>query len=180
MRHDDHQRIKTIFMEALGLDPAQRSHLLRERCADDPELRAEVEALLSFHETGSGILDGDPDFGSLDLPTPPDRPRYEPGEALVGSDIGPYRLRTFLGHGGMGLVYLAEQQQPVQRRVALKIVKSDSETAEILARFEAERQVLALMDHPCIAGIHEAGSTARGAPLLHHGTRAGNSAARVL
>ncbi len=166
MVHDFHQRVKTIFMEALELEPARRHHLLRERCAGDSALRSEVESLLSFHETETGILDAAPNFDALNLPAPPPRSGQQPGHSLVGSEIGSYHLKEFLGEGGMGLVFLAEQREPVQRKVALKILKSDSETAEILARFEAERQVLTLMDHPCIARIHEAGATEQGRPFF--------------
>ncbi|MFH1573631.1 MAG: serine/threonine-protein kinase, partial [Acidobacteriota bacterium] len=166
MSHDFHQLVKSVFMEALVLEPEQRRHFLRERCADNPDLRSEVESLLSFHETATGILDKSPDFHAFDLPEPPARMKYEPGQSLVGTEIGPYRLREFLGQGGMGLVYLATQREPVHRSVALKIVKSDSETVEVLARFEAERQVLAQLEHPCIARIYEAGATAEGRPYF--------------
>ena len=83
--------------------------------------------------------------------------------------IGPYRIVTVLGEGGMGVVYLAEQEQPIRRRVALKVIKLGMDTREVIARFEAERQALALMDHPNIARVLDAGATGRGPAVLRDG-----------
>ncbi len=83
-----------------------------------------------------------------------------------GSRIGPYLLLDILGEGGMGIVYLAEQKQPIRRRVAFKVIKPGMDSARIIARFEAERQALALLDHPNIARIHDAGTTASGRPYF--------------
>src|ERR1700677_3706240 len=91
------------------------------------------------------------------------------GEALperVGSVIGPYKLLQQIGEGGFGVVYMAEQEQPVRRRVALKIIKPGMDTAQVIARFESERQALALMDHPNIAKVLEAGTTEAGRPFF--------------
>src|ERR1700730_8353082 len=81
-------------------------------------------------------------------------------EAAVGTVIGPYHLLQLIGQGGMGEVWLAEQRQPVRRRVAIKLIKAGMDTREVVARFESERQALALMDHPAIAKVFDAGSTA--------------------
>src|SRR5207244_12250371 len=85
---------------------------------------------------------------------------------LVGSTIGPYKLLQKLGEGGMGTVYVAEQEQPVKRRVALKVIKAGMDSAQVIARFEQERQALALMDHPHIAKVLDAGATATGRPYF--------------
>ncbi|MFH1844154.1 MAG: serine/threonine-protein kinase [bacterium] len=160
------QRIKDIFREALGLEVTEWPRFLATRCNGDAELQAEVESLLQYHDNQAGILDAPPDFSGLGLAAPPRGATTDPDEALVGTTIGNFRLLEFLGRGGMGLVYLAEQQQPVQRRVALKIVRSGAEAAEILARFESERQALALMDHPSIARIIDAATTTDGRPYF--------------
>ena len=89
-----------------------------------------------------------------------------PNQSIAGTVIGPYQLRQILGHGGMGEVWLADQKQPVQRRVAIKLIKSGMDTREVVARFESERQALALMNHPTIAKVFDAGSTAEGRPYF--------------
>ncbi len=83
--------------------------------------------------------------------------------------VGPYRIRERLGEGGMGVVYLADQTEPVRRRVALKIIKHGMDTKQVVARFESERQALAMMDHPCVAKMYDAGSTEGGRPYLEMG-----------
>jgi serine/threonine protein kinase len=90
----------------------------------------------------------------------------ESSEAIAGTVIGPYHMLQSIGHGGMGEVWLAEQKHPVRRRVAIKLIKAGMETREVVARFEAERQALALMDHPAIAKVFDAGSTAQGRPYF--------------
>ena len=89
-----------------------------------------------------------------------------PNQSIAGTVIGPYHLLQLLGHGGMGEVWLAEQKQPVRRRVALKLIKAGMDTREVVARFESERQALALMDHPAIAKVFDAGSTPEGRPYF--------------
>ena len=88
------------------------------------------------------------------------------GQELVGSQIGHYKLLSILSEGGMGIVYLAEQKQPIKRRVALKVIKPGMDSKRVIARFEAERQALALMDHPNIAQVHDAGTTEAGRPYF--------------
>src|SRR5690606_31722550 len=89
-----------------------------------------------------------------------------PGEEKIGSRIGRYKLVEKLGEGGCGVVYLAEQEEPVRREVALKIIKLGMETRSVISRFEAERQALAMMDHPNIAHVFDAGATERGSPYF--------------
>src|SRR5262245_41923747 len=86
--------------------------------------------------------------------------------SLIGQQIGPYKLLSVLGEGGMGTVYLAEQSQPVRRRVALKVIKAGMDTRSVIARFEAERQALAMMDHPNVAKVFDAGTTDSGRPYF--------------
>src|SRR4051794_25946130 len=141
--------------------PHERGAFLDHACTD-PGSRQAVEALLRAHERGEGILDCPPagltalgtDLGMTDSSI---GPREQPGTI-----IGPYKLMEQIGEGAMGVVYVAEQLRPVHRRVALKIVKPGLDTKQVLARFEAERQALALMDHPCIAKVFDAGVTETG------------------
>ncbi len=92
-------------------------------------------------------------------------------ETSVGLDIGPYHMLRPIGRGGMGEVWLAEQKEPVRRRVAIRLIKAGMDTREVVARFEVERQALALMDHPAIAKVFEAGSTPQGRPYFVNGVR---------
>jgi serine/threonine protein kinase/Flp pilus assembly protein TadD len=141
-----------IFHEALARKlPAERAAYLEQACAGDTALRASVEALLRAHVGASGFMD---------LPVAAVAATVdEPISERPGAVIGPYKLMEQIGEGGMGLVFVAEQQHPVRRKVALKVVKPGMDTREVIARFEAERQALALMDHPNIAKVLDAGST---------------------
>lgn len=145
-------RIESIFAAAVALVRAEeRSALLERECAGDAALRDRVEALLRAHERAGHVLD-------QPVPGGPQRtgtftPDVEPGQVFAGR----YKLREKLGEGGMGVVFVADQTEPVQRRVALKIIRSGLDTQRLLARFEQERQALALMDHPNIAKIFDAG-----------------------
>jgi len=149
---------KDIFLDAIDLPGPARSALLDRACGDGAELRAEVEALLRAHETAADFL--------AEPTTPPsqrtgDAPHLTPGRA-----IGPYRIERELGEGGFGVVYLAEQTEPVRRRVALKVIKPGMDTRQVIRRFEAERQALAVMDHPAIARVYDAGTTGDGLPFF--------------
>jgi len=146
-------KIKEIVGAALDRDPQERSAFLDEACAHDGELRAEVESLLAAH-ADAGALSENPWATTVADPT---------GESQV---IGPYRLVQRLGVGGMGQVWLAEQTEPVQRRVALKLIKAGMYDASVVQRFQAERQSLAIMDHPAIAKVFDAGATDTGQPYL--------------
>ncbi|MGI8981909.1 MAG: tetratricopeptide repeat protein [Pirellulaceae bacterium] len=159
---------KEIFLEAVDKrDPADRANYLRDACGADAELRRHVEALLRVHDEPDSLLDQqriDPrvmiDREGTSNPTI-DQPSERPG-----TQIGPYKLLQQIGEGGMGVVYMAEQSEPVKRRVALKIIKPGMDTRQVIARFEAERQALSLMDHPNIAKVLDAGTTASGRPYF--------------
>lgn len=148
--------VKSVFGKALELEsPAERTAYLDQVCGCDSTLRGEVEGLLS-------ALDRAGRFMSHPAAALPDAAASEPDEAL-GTVIGPYTLVEKLGEGGMGAVYLAEQEQPVKRRVALKLIKAGVGSPQAVARFDQERQTLALMDHPNIAQVLDAGTTHEGA-----------------
>lgn len=160
---------RTIFLQALELESADsRSQYLDQACSGDARLRASVEELLSAHALPDNVLDqpvASPhreENGNLD-PTLLNHQLIAEGPDSV---IGPYRLMEQIGEGGFGLVFVAEQQRPVRRKVALKVVKPGMDTREVIARFEAERQALALMDHPNIARVLDAGTTETGRPYF--------------
>jgi serine/threonine protein kinase/TolA-binding protein len=148
-----------IFARALEITSApERAAFLDRACAGNPALRAEVEALLRAHDRSGDLLDV-PEGAA---PTPADRPAGE----QAGAVIGRYKLLQEIGEGGMGTVWMAEQSDPIQRRVAVKVVKEGMDTKQVLARFEAERQALALMDHPNIAKVFDAERTPLGRPYF--------------
>jgi len=153
-----------LFNAAVELtDPAQRAAFLDAACGGDPILRAEIEDLLRHDNAAGDFLSAPavaPDATSGADPTEP--PQREP---LV-THIGPYKLLEPIGEGGMGTVYMAEQAAPVKRVVALKVIKPGMDSRQVLARFEAERQALALMDHPNIAKVLDAGATEQGRPYF--------------
>jgi eukaryotic-like serine/threonine-protein kinase len=174
-------RVKAIFDEALAIGSSpERVAYLDKACAGAPELRKEVEALLDARagaghslpavvpggET-TGFTPAGPGVDGSRLPEEekPALPR-EPLVEGVGTRIGPYKLVQQLGEGGMGAVYVADQTTPVKRRVALKVIKPGMDSVQILHRFEAERQALALMDHSNIAKVLDAGTTAAGRPYF--------------
>jgi serine/threonine protein kinase len=149
----------TIFDHARRLDDAQkREDYLNRVCARDPELRAEIESLLAAHAQGEGLMQAPADAGQDAFAVA--------SHEDVGTLIGPYELLEKIGEGGFGIVYLAEQKQPIRRRVALKIIKLGMDTKQVVARFEAERQALALLDHPNIAKVLDAGATDLGRPYF--------------
>ena len=145
-------RIKDLFNDLIELPDDVRRARLRALCGDDDALRARLEALLHAYETAGGMLSG-PTLG------PAATPDGAPDFSAVGHRVGPYQLLQEIGEGGFGTVYMAEQREPVQRRVALKIIKPGMDSRQVIARFEAERQALAMMDHPHIARVLEAGAT---------------------
>jgi eukaryotic-like serine/threonine-protein kinase len=138
---------------------AERAAYLECACGDDHALRQRVEALLVAHEASGGVLDSPP---SALTPTV----GYQPLTEGPGTLIGPYKLLQQIGEGGMGVVYMAEQLEPVRRKVALKIIKPGMDSQHVIARFEAERQALAMMDHQNIARVLGAGTTASGRPYF--------------
>ncbi len=152
------QQARSIFLAAVERPAEQRAAYLDEACAADAELRQRVEVLLKAHDQANSLLDQP----TSALAAVTDQLR---GEG-PGTVIGPYKLLQLLGEGGMGAVFLAEQTQPVQRQVALKIIKPGMDSRQVIARFEAERQALALMDHPSIARVYDAGTTESGRPYF--------------
>jgi eukaryotic-like serine/threonine-protein kinase len=149
-----------IFHEALARrGPAERAAYLEQACAGNPALRASVEALLRAHVGASGFLE----HPAAALLAPAGGPSAGEGPGTI---IGPYRLMEQIGEGGMGLVFVAEQTQPVRRKVALKVIKPGMDSQQVIARFEAERQALALMDHPHIAHVLDGGTTPSGRPYF--------------
>jgi WD40 repeat protein/serine/threonine protein kinase len=157
---------RDIFIVALQKeDPAQRQAYLDEACAGQPELRRQVEQLLQLYEGAGSFLEK---AAAESTPTddfPTAAGQVSPPEA-PGTLVGPYKLIEPIGEGGMGTVYLAQQAEPVKRLVALKLIKPGMDSKQVLARFEAERQALALMDHPHIAKVFDGGTTPAGRPYF--------------
>jgi WD40 repeat protein/serine/threonine protein kinase len=151
----DH-REEALFAAALEKrTPAERAAYLEGACGDDHALRARIESLLAAHDASVDVLDA-----------PPLTTGYTSLTEGPGTIIGPYKLLQQIGEGGMGVVYMAEQQEPVRRKVALKIIKPGMDSYQVIARFEAERQALAMMDHQNIARVLDAGTTASGRPYF--------------
>jgi serine/threonine-protein kinase len=151
---------RDLFIAALQKDDAgQRRDYLREVCGTNRALLERVEGLLRVYEDADSFLESPPAPPTLTVESPslPEGP---------GTVIGPYKLREQIGEGGMGVVYVAEQVRPVRRKVALKIIKPGMDTRQVVARFEAERQALAMMDHPNIAKVHDGGTTESGRPYF--------------
>jgi eukaryotic-like serine/threonine-protein kinase len=151
-------RVKEIFEEALARQGIDRAAYLDEACAGDSQLRSEVEAYVRSAERTNALLgvsvDGVPSSAAGPLAETP------------GTMVGRYKLLERIGEGGFGVVFLAEQQSPVVRKVALKIIKLGMDTRQVIARFEAERQALAMMDHPNIARVLDGGATETGRPYF--------------
>ncbi len=160
-------RIREIFCACLKCPTLEeRITLLRKEVAGDANLETAVRALLDAHEGNESFLE-QPLNGLLSgEPLPEIVPMFLDIHEGPGTQIGPYKLREQIGEGGFGLVYVAEQEQPVRRKVALKIIKPGMDTREVIARFEAERQTLALMDHPNMAKVLDAGTTETGRPYF--------------
>jgi tetratricopeptide (TPR) repeat protein/serine/threonine protein kinase len=148
---------KELFLAALEIAPAERPDWLQRECSD-VDLRKRLERMLAAHDSPHSLLDAA--VPSL-VPTVDDSITERPGTM-----IGPYKLLEQIGGGGMGVVFMAEQQEPIRRKVALKLIKPGMDTRQVIARFEAERQALALMDHPNIAKVLDAGHTSGGRPYF--------------
>ncbi len=147
---------ETLFAEALGKQGAARAAFLDEHCQDDVELRRRLEGLLRAHDHPDPFLDAAARVDTVD----------EPLRETAGAVIGLYKLIEQIGEGGMGAVWMAQQQEPVKRLVAIKLIKAGMDSKAVIARFEAERQALALMDHPNIARVLDAGTTSAGRPYF--------------
>ena len=166
-------REKAVFCQALEIaDPEQRRQFLDQACGADPALREQVERLLGVSQSaGDFFTECRPALAAAAADADPAQILSAAASALEAepherSRIGPYKLLQKLGEGGCGVVYMAEQEQPIRRRVALKIIKLGMDTRNVIARFEAERQALALMDHPNIARVLDAGATETGRPYF--------------
>jgi len=145
-------RIKELFGAALERDPGQRAAFLDEACGQNVSLRKEIESLLHAHDTDGALLEHPLDIHAF--------------ENTQVRSIGPYQLLNKIGEGGMGQVWLAQQTAPLQRKVALKLIRWGMYDESLLHRFQAERQSLAVMDHPAIAKVFDAGATAEGQPYF--------------
>jgi serine/threonine protein kinase len=151
---------EAIFNAALAFSAAERAAYLAGACGVNNALRQRVEALLRAHDAPPGFL--------------PDQPGTAPRSTIVitpiseaaGTVIGRYKLLELIGEGGFGSVWMAEQEKPVRRRVALKVIKPGMDTKQVLARFESERQALAIMDHPGIARVFDGGAADTGRPYF--------------
>lgn len=153
------KRAKDVFLDAVELDETARDAYVREACGDDEGLRDRVMKLIRAHEGAQHFEDPGAALGISE--------RKRRGESIEpGSRIGSYRVVESVGEGGMGSVYLAEQEHPIVRPVAIKFVKVGMNSEQIIARFEAERQALAMMDHAGIAKVFDAGSTEDGRPYF--------------
>ena len=180
---------ETLFHAALAKSPAEWAAFLEAACVGQPQLRAAVEALLAAHEASGSLLDkpprdlaessdSDPGAGKHDAtsdhtsqpaappysvtPTADYRPDFEPSLVIAGR----YVLQQKIGEGGMGEVWVAKQTDPVKRKVAIKLIKIGMDSKAVLARFEQERQALAMMDHPNIARVLDGGMTPTGQPFF--------------
>src|SRR5262245_47022192 len=143
---------ETLFNNARKIaSPEARAAYLAQACGDDAVLRHRVQALLDAHEEDESFLDAGADWGTAV------EERILEGPGTV---VGPYRLIEQIGEGGMGTVWMAQQTEPVKRVVAVKLIKAGMDSKAVIARFEAERQALALMDHPNIARVLDGGRTA--------------------
>ena len=162
MSDNNQGRALAIFMEAIETPHAGRAGFVQDACGGDGVLLADVQSLLDSHDRAGDFL-GRP---TADQPAGMKDPSNGSVREGLAAMIGPYKLLQLIGEGGFGSVFLAEQQFPVRRRVALKIIKLGMDTRQVIARFEAERQALAMMDHPNIAKVLEAGATASGRPYF--------------
>jgi serine/threonine protein kinase/tetratricopeptide (TPR) repeat protein len=151
----DPQQVEALARAAAAADPDHRAAFLADACGPDADLRRRVEQRLADPD-GPGSPPGPA------VPTADERPLAEG----AGTFVGPYKLLEQLGEGGMGTVWMAQQTEPIRRRVAVKVVKAGMDSRQVLARFEAERQALALMDHPHIARVLDAGTTPSGRPFF--------------
>src|SRR5262249_38394055 len=157
---------RDLFIAALQLDPAERPAFLERECPSDPALRLRVERLLSAHEqaaTAFGSSGATVDSTAQPVVKPGCTPAREEAGSIIG---GRFKLLEEIGEGGMGTVWVAEQTAPVRRKVAIKLIKAGMDSRSVLGRFEAERQALAMMDHPNIAKVLDGGLTDSGRPYF--------------
>jgi serine/threonine protein kinase/tetratricopeptide (TPR) repeat protein len=151
MNEKRQRRVETIFHRVLKRPADERERYVHEHCGDDIDLRNSILALLEHHARAERVFTPEPNAS-------------EDAEEL--GRIGPFDIIEVLGRGGMGTVYLAQQESPISRRVALKVIRAGMDSAQVLARFQVEQQALAVLDHPSIARVLDAGSTADGRPYF--------------
>ena len=157
---DQPKNIKLAFLEALEREtPGERTDYLDRICRENPDWRSELESLLKTHDEAG-------DFLESPILAPVVTLNESPISEFPGTVIGRYKLLEKIGEGGMAVVYMAEQAEPIRRKIALKIIKLGMDTRSVIARFEAERQALAMMDHPNIAKVLDAGATETGRPYF--------------
>ena len=159
-------RAKQVFHEALEKSGSERTGFVAVSCGDDHQLRAQVDALLAAHDEAGPFLASSTTIGANAAALAAAGVAAGGRPEGPGSRIGPYKLLQLIGEGGFGVVYMAEQEEPIRRRVALKIIKPGMDTKQVIARFETERQALAMMDHPNIAKVLDAGATETGRPYF--------------
>src|SRR5262252_2786678 len=159
------QKVDRVFHAALQAEPSRRAALLEDSCAGDESLRREVESLLAHYESAESFIER-PAFATGQLLSSPQSSSSAAESLAPGSTVAQYRLLEAIGAGGMGEVWRAEQAEPIRRTVALKLIKAGMDTRAVVARFDSERQALALMDHPNIAKVFDAGSTTEGKPFF--------------
>ena len=164
--------LDSIYFAARELPPEDRAAYLAKACDGDKALRTRVEQMLAVANEAEAFITDLPDAelevrkpGGEPVKTPKVDLDYEPAE-FIGQKIGRYKILEQIGEGGCGVVYVAEQREPVRRRVALKVIKLGMDTKQVVARFEAERQALAMMDHPNIAKVLDAAATEPGRPYF--------------
>jgi serine/threonine protein kinase/tetratricopeptide (TPR) repeat protein len=150
----------SIFAAAIEQPPEERVAFLGTACGANVEIRRQIEALLRAHDEAGGFLRDRPSTGN-----PLATIDHLESEG-AGTIIGPYKLLEQIGEGGFGVVFMAEQHAPIRRKVALKVLKPGMDTRQVVARFEAERQALAIMDHPNIANVYDGGTTPSGRPYF--------------
>jgi serine/threonine protein kinase/tetratricopeptide (TPR) repeat protein len=158
------QSLKEVFLEALAIATPERTAWLDRKCSGDQQLRRQVELMLAAHDQPQSLLDREVS-PEIEAQAPTENHANAEFER-AGNSIGPYKLLEQLGEGGFGIVFMAEQTHPVRRKVALKILKPGCDTRQVVARFEAERQALAIMDHPNIAKVFDGGTTPSGRPYF--------------
>jgi WD40 repeat protein/serine/threonine protein kinase len=159
-------RERELFLDALERDPVERGAFLNAACGDDPDLRRRVEELLLEQVQVGDFLENPAANPASTLRIGPTTFMAATVTEKAGDRIGRYKLLQKIGEGGCGIVYMAEQEEPVRRRVALKVIKLGMDTKSVIARFEAERQALAMMEHPNIARVLDAGATETGRPYF--------------
>src|SRR5947207_5121824 len=170
--NDPPNREVLVFNAALQLPANERVGYLSETCRGDVQLHSHVAALLEAHERAGAFLQEPinrppaPSIAGAARQANGDRNQLAPMGKISGDHVGRYKLLEQIGEGGCGIVYMAEQEEPVRRRVALKVIKLGMDTKQVIARFEAERQALAMMDHPNIATVLDAGATETGRPYF--------------